>query len=141
MKRQCLFVAACLAITSFANAHHGETFNTLKQFPPTMPPMAYQSGYCCMLYDIDENGDVKNVGANYCTEDYLAEPSKKALQKWKYDTKKKDGTPSVSKNLTTYMSFYLTDELGNIIPNQNGFMSQKPDGSRDTEKFCGLIVS
>lgn len=103
--------------------------------------MTFQSGYCCLGYDIDENGDVKNARVNYCTENYLAEPSKQALQKWKYSKTKKDGTSSVSKNLTTYMSYYLSDEVGNTIPNSNGFMTLKPDGTRDTEKFCGLIIS
>ena len=138
---RCLVLLTVLLLATAAQAHHGETFNTLKRVVPPMPPMATQSGYCCMLYDIDNNGDVKNVLTQYCTDDYFGPPSKAALLKWKYDTKKKAGTSSVSKGLTTYISFALTDEFGQIIPNRNGFMSLKPDGSRDTEKFCGIKVS
>ena len=105
-----------LFICGVAQAHHGETFNTLKQVPPVMPPTAYQSGFCCMTYDITPDGNVANARATYRTEHYLAEPSKAALMQWKYDTKKKDGSPVTSKGLTTFMSFVLSDELGHVLP-------------------------
>ena len=73
--------------------------------------------------------------------DLLAEPSKQALAKWIYDTKKKDGTNVKSESLTTYMSFVLTDQFGAVIPGKNDFMTKKPDGSYNKEKTCGLLVS
>lgn len=124
-----------------ALAHHKDTFEYVNQVPPVMPSQAYQSGYCCMTYDIDQYGIPKRIRASYCTEAYLTEPSKNALAKWKYGAKKKDGTNVKSKNLTTYMSIRLTDSLGFIIPGKHGYMTKNPDGSYNQEKYCGLLVS
>lgn len=138
-----IIIASSLSLFIFgtALAHHKETFEYIKRVPPVMPQQSSQSGYCCMTYDIDKYGLTKNISASYCTEAYLAEPSKQALAKWIYDTKKKDGTNVKSESLTTYMSFVLTDQFGAVIPGKNDFMTKKPDGSYNKEKTCGLLVS
>jgi len=132
--------AGGLFIAPNISAHHSETYDTLTRVPPEMPWQAQTSGYCCMLYDIDSDGVPQNVSAPYCSQSYYEQPSVTALKKWRYGTKKKDGSPVTSTRITTYMSFYLADWQGNIIRDSNGF----PRDTENTEnnfKPCHQFIS
>ncbi len=131
--------ASSLLIALNVVAHHSETYDTITRVPPAMPPQAQTSGYCCMLYDIDSEGVPQNVSASYCSQGYYAAPSITALKKWRYAKTKKDGSPVMSKRITTYMSFYLADWDGNIIRDANGF-PKNPKNATENSKSCDQYV-
>jgi len=122
-------------------AHHNGTFDNLNKVPPQVPAEAQQSGYCCMIYDINSDGGVKNAKVDYCTETYLAQPSVDALTKWKYKKLRKDGTPVAAKNLTTHMAFHIAYWDGTIVPGKFGYMSRLSDGTYNQDRPCGLKIS
>lgn len=138
-----VFLTICTLSTlhGVAKAHHKDTFNYIDQAIPVIPPMARNSGYCCMIYDIDPNGKVRNPKVEYCSEDYFAKPSLDAIFKWLYETKRKDGSPVEDKNLTSKLQFNLMNQFGFMIPGRNGYMTKLPSGEYNREMSCGNLVS
>lgn len=84
--------------------------------PPIMPPRAEKSGHCMMKFDVSGQGTPFNIEAVSCSESLFARASVRAVQKWKYRAKMVEGLPVTRNGLTTRISFKLTDERGNVIP-------------------------
>jgi protein TonB len=83
---------------------------------PIMPPRAERSGHCLMRFDVSADGAPYNITAASCSQSLFQKPSVKAVSKWKYKAKVVDGNRVARTGLTTLLSFNLTDERGNLIP-------------------------
>lgn len=88
----------------------------LVRIPPIMPPRAEKSGHCTVRFNVSPEGQPFDVEATYCTERLFQRPSIRSVQKWKYNPKIQDGRPVGRVGVESKISFRLTDERGNIIP-------------------------
>ena len=88
----------------------------LVRIPPQMPPRAEKSGHCKVRFNVSPEGQPFDVQATYCTESLFKSASVRSVQKWKYNPKIQDGRPVGRTGVESKISFRLTDERGNIIP-------------------------
>ncbi|MBC6403238.1 MAG: energy transducer TonB [Hyphomonadaceae bacterium] len=88
----------------------------LVRIPPVMPPRAEKSGRCKVRFDVSPEGAPFNVVVTYCSQSLFERASIKSVQKWKYNPKIVDGRPVARSGVETTITFRLTDERGNIIP-------------------------
>ena len=88
----------------------------LVRIPPQMPPRAEKSGHCKVRFNVSPEGQPFDVQATYCTERMFESPSVRSVQKWKYNPKIQDGRPVGRTGVESKITFRLTDERGNIIP-------------------------
>ncbi|MEP1229759.1 MAG: TonB family protein [Litorimonas sp.] len=83
--------------------------------PPTMPDRAQRSGHCKVRFDVSTQGQPFNVAVTSCSEELFARATVKAVQKWKYRPKTKDGQAITVQDVKNIVRFNLTDERGRII--------------------------
>jgi len=81
-----------------------------------MPPRAQRSGHCNVIFDVSPQGEPYNIKAPFCTEPMFERPTLKAVAKWKYRPKIQDGQAVARTGVRNKMSFNLTNEQGQIIP-------------------------
>lgn len=84
--------------------------------PPQMPPSAKTSGHCRMRFDLNKYGQAKNISPLSCTDDIFAPMSTFAMQMWMYNPKVERGVAVPRTGIETKLTFRLTDEAGNLIP-------------------------
>ena len=88
----------------------------LVRIPPQMPPRAEKSGHCKVRFNVSPEGQPFDVQATYCTERMFESPSVRSVQKWKYNPKIQDGRPVGRTGVESKITFRLTDERGQLIP-------------------------
>ncbi len=88
----------------------------LVRIPPIMPPRAEKSGHCKVRFDVSPQGQPFNVAATYCSSNVFKRASVKSVEKWKYNPKIVDGRTVSRKGVESQITFQLTDERGNLIP-------------------------
>ncbi len=110
------FEAPKLDRANFKIAVSDRDAQPLVRIPPIMPPRAEKSGHCKVRFDVSPEGAPFNVVATYCTQNLFKRPTTKNVQRWKYNPKIVDGRPVSRTGVETKITFRLTDERGNIIP-------------------------
>ena len=88
----------------------------LVRIPPIMPPRAEKSGHCKVRFDVSAQGAPFNVIATYCTSSVFKRSSVRSVQKWKYNPKIVSGRTVARTGVESQITFRLTDERGNILP-------------------------
>ena len=88
----------------------------LVRLPPRFPNNAERSGHCRMRFDVNPEGQPYNIVALSCSRKTFERNSIKCVQGWKYRPKIVDGRPTSYKGVETKITFRLTDEKGNVIP-------------------------
>ena len=88
----------------------------LVRIPPIMPPRADKSGHCKVKFNVSPEGQPFDVETTYCTQSLFSRPTIRSVQKWKYNPKIQDGRPVGRRGVVSKISFRLTDDRGNIIP-------------------------
>jgi len=169
MKKYIGVIAALVGLGLLANAvpANGQSMDengtrdakVTKQVPPTMPRQARESGYCCMVFNVDRSGSPVNVNTSYCTNPIFAESSKDAVSRWEFSPAMKNGKPVVWLDETTLMRFNIATVEGSLIPSSTGYLSLREGAEptappRDrtayrkwldknfiTETTCGELVS
>lgn len=101
---------------SFKIAVSDRDAQPLVRIPPIMPTRAEKSGHCKVRFDVSPEGQPFNVQATYCTENVFKRASIKSVEKWKYNPKVVDGRNVARSGVESQITFRLTDERGNIIP-------------------------
>ncbi len=101
---------------SFKIAVSDRDAQPLVRIPPIMPPRAEKSGHCKVQFDVSPAGAPFNVVATYCTSSVFKRSSIKSVQKWKYNPKIVDGLAVARKGVQSQITFKLTDERGNVLP-------------------------
>lgn len=92
--------------------------------PPIMPARFQQgdhSGYCDMRFSVSGEGQPYDVTITRCTHSSLESPSKKAVLKWKYKAKIRNGLPVAREGVETKIKFNLADERGEPLPLPSGY--------------------
>ncbi|HID36054.1 MAG TPA: energy transducer TonB [Ghiorsea sp.] len=110
------FVTPKLDRQSFKIAVSDRDAQPLVRIPPIMPPRAEKSGHCKVQFDVSPAGVPFNVVATYCSSSVFKRSSIKSVQKWKYNPKIVDGSAVARKGVQSQITFKLTDERGNILP-------------------------
>ncbi len=88
----------------------------LERKPPIMPVSAKNSGHVYIQYDLDPQGNPINLVQVSSTAKLFEKPAIESVKKWTYSKAESDADPESRKNLVTKISFRLTDENGNVIP-------------------------
>jgi len=81
-----------------------------------MPPRAERSGHCKVIFDVSPLGEPYNIQAPFCSDRIFERPTLKAVAKWKYRPKVQGGQAVTRRGVKNQMTFKLTDERGQIIP-------------------------
>lgn len=90
--------------------------------PPLMPRMAIQSGHCDLAFNITSQGETIDVVATECTDPIFCEPTVEAVQRWIYYPKLELGERVERPGVESKMTFTLSNESGQIIPEPDGEM-------------------
>lgn len=88
----------------------------LVRIAPIMPPRAEKSGHCKVRFDVSAEGAPFNVQATYCTQSLFERATVKSVQRWKFNPKIVNNRPVAMRGVENKVSYRLTDERGNIIP-------------------------
>lgn len=88
----------------------------LVRISPIMPPAAETSGHCRVSFNVSAEGTPYNVTVTYCTKSVFERATLKSVQKWKFNPKIVNGRPVAMRGVENKVSYRLTDERGNIIP-------------------------
>ena len=86
------------------------------RIPPPMPPAAQRSGHCRMLFDVDATGQPVNIATTHCSDEVFKDASLATVQIWHYTPKTDRGSAVVQRNIETKLTYRLSDESGNLIP-------------------------
>jgi len=92
------------------------------RYPPTMPQMATRSGHCDVSLNVSKNGEAIDVVARECTDPVFCEPTVEAVRRWIYYPKLEYGEVVERSDVSSKMTFRLTDPNGKIIPEPEGDM-------------------
>ena len=84
--------------------------------PPTMPGRARRSGHVNFKFDVNDGGTPINIEVVSATEDIFVKPAMSSLKKWEYEPIQEDDNPESRKGLVTKITFRLTNERGNLLP-------------------------
>ena len=84
--------------------------------PPIMPAEAQKSGHCNVEFDVSKEGRPSNIQTTYCTEELFSAASKQSVSWWFYHPKVERGTSVERKRVSNKITFRLTDEDGQVIP-------------------------
>ena len=83
---------------------------------PSMPSRAERSGHCKVVFDVSPEGSPFNVRTSYCSDNLFERPSIKAVQNWTFRPKSVGGRSVAMTGVQNQITFRLTDERGEIIP-------------------------
>lgn len=86
------------------------------RFEPNMPPRAQKSGHCIVRLSVNAYGQPFDIVTKECSQSIFKRPTIKAVAKWKYNPKIKDGQAVDRHGVETLITFALTDEHGRPIP-------------------------
>lgn len=91
----------------------------LVRMPGKVPDRALRdgkSGHCKMRFDVNTSGAPFNIDAYFCTHSMFERESIRATSKFKYRPKIVDGGPVEMRGVETKITYRVTDERGNILP-------------------------
>ncbi len=83
---------------------------------PMMPPRAQRSGHCLVRFNVSAKGAPYNIKTTYCTQSLFERATIKSVEGWKFKPKITNGLPVAMSGLRNKVTYRLTDERGNIIP-------------------------
>ena len=83
---------------------------------PMMPPRAQRSGHCLVRFDVSAKGAPYNITTTYCSQSLFKRSTVKSVEGWKFKPKISGGLPVAMSGLRNKVSYRLTDERGNLIP-------------------------
>ena len=88
----------------------------LVRIAPIMPPNAQRSGHCNVRFNVSAEGAPYDVTTSYCTQSLFERATIKSVTKWKYRPKVVNGRTVAMTGVENKVTYRLTDERGNIIP-------------------------
>lgn len=90
------------------------------RIPPIMPRRAKRSGHVIINYDVDDEGIPYNITEVSSSSKVFVEAALKSVEAWRHvnvaDETHADFNPDSRKNITSTITFLLSDESGRIIP-------------------------
>lgn len=127
---------------------------------PKIPGTKKESGYCCMVFDVDKSGVPQDIKTTYCTHEYLAAPMRARVRNFKYSPATRNATPVIRKDKRFQMGMFVSrGHRSNIIPGPNGYLERLAPGAKipprprgikkqrkwlkkyfNSDKPCGVLV-
>jgi hypothetical protein len=107
------------------------------RIPPILPPTLQESGYCCVSFQYNDEGNATEVDAYFCTHNILYDPAEASVRRWKQfpdyhlDPHNLDLSPEIQ---STKISWRLQEEDGTIIYEPTKYLpkgEENGDGYRD----------
>jgi len=101
-----------------------------KRIPPVMPPFAAQSGHCKFDLKVGANGTAETINIESCTDSVFEEETRITARQWQFRKS------LVGDVIQQTMTFRLSDEKGNIIPEAEPakfYADDIPSGGEDAE--------
>jgi protein TonB len=96
--------------------NHDKDYQPILRFPPKMPNLAIRSGHCYVRFDVSPEGAPYNIRTTSCSETIFSRETIRSVEKWQYVPRRVDGRSVSVQGVTTRVTFKLTDEAGDIIP-------------------------
>lgn len=87
-----------------------------KRHPPDMPSKAQKSGHCNVMFNVTNTGYPTDVQALNCSDPVFKAPAVQSVRFWYYYPKIENGTLVERRNIRSKITFKLTDETGELIP-------------------------
>ncbi len=84
--------------------------------PPIMPSRADRSGHCNVRFNVSAEGAPYDIQITSCTQSLFEGATLKSVAKWKYRPRIQNGQAVAMQGVTNRVSYNLTDERGEIIP-------------------------
>ena len=88
----------------------------LLRIAPIMPPRAEKSGHCRVRFNVSAEGAPFDVQTTYCTQSLFERATLKSVQRWKFNPKIVNGRPVAMTGVENKVTYRLTDERGQLIP-------------------------
>ena len=88
----------------------------LVRISPIMPLRAEKSGHCRVRFNVSAEGAPYDVVTTYCTQSLFERATVKSVSKWKFNPKIVNGRTVAMMGVENKVTYRLTDERGNIIP-------------------------
>jgi len=91
----------------------------LVRMPGKVPDRALRdgkSGHCKMRFDVNTSGAPFNISAYFCSSSMFERESIRATSKFKYRPKIVEGQAVEMRGVETKITYRVTDERGNILP-------------------------
>lgn len=89
--------------------------------PPVVPSGVNESGFCIMVFDINNYGRTENIRAD-CTHETFIRNSELVVGTWSFTPKVERGMPVTQKDVETKVTYRVMDESGNLLPGPEGAM-------------------
>lgn len=90
------------------------------RIPPIMPSRARKSGHVIVNYDVDDEGVPYNITEVSASSKVFVKAALKSVESWRYinvaDESDVDFDPESRKNITSTITFILSDGNGRVIP-------------------------
>lgn len=87
----------------------------IKRVPPVMPRSATRSGTVYVQFDVTDAGQTENIRVISSTERVFEKPALKSVEKWQYSKREPDADPQSRKDISSRVSFKLTNRKGDLI--------------------------
>ena len=88
----------------------------LKRIPPIMPGIARRSGHVVLKYSVTDEGKPVDLEVVSSTERLFEKAALKSISKWIYSRKTDNEPENARQGIITTITFKLSDESGNHIP-------------------------
>ena len=88
----------------------------LVRISPIMPPRAEKSGHCRVRFNVSAEGTPFDVQTTFCTQSLFERATIKSVQRWKFNPKIVNGRPVAMTGVENKVTYKLTDERGQLIP-------------------------
>lgn len=123
--------------------HGNEVFHAelTHNISPVMPPNAQESGYCCVMLDIQKSGRVKNTEIIYCTSEIFRDVTERTAPKVTYYPRLVNGVEAESQDKLENFSYRLNDEFGALIKNAEGYPEFYDEDEHSSEHYCRRHIS
>lgn len=90
--------------------------------PPVVPPGVNESGFCIMVFDVNNYGRTENIRATDCTHENFVRNSEMVVGTWSFTPKVERGMPVTQKDVKTKLTYRVMDDSGSLLPGPEGAM-------------------
>lgn len=88
----------------------------LKRVPPNMPSSARRSGHVYVKFDVNDAGKPENIVVISSSRSMFEKSAINSVKRWKYSKLQPDADPNNRKNISTKITYLLTNSSGYLIP-------------------------
>ena len=106
---------------------------------PKMPSNASRSGFCCIEYDVTDEGLPKNVTTTFCNKKKFKSPAIESIKKAKFNPAIRNGKNITALNQSTIITYRLTNSRGELIPDRNELVLLDGVADFSEDRLCRIL--